>query len=409
MAPGPEQRSGAGSERRRGSSAASAEGRVDLWPLRSLFALSGAAGAALLPFFALLLRDRGLGPERIGLVLAAASLAGALVTPVWSHVADTRAGIVLALRFSAFATAACAVALAATGSAFVPILLAAAAMSACSAPGAPLSDALAVGYLGPERMTEYGTIRLWASAGWGVAVIAFGALFEGLGLGPALPAYALGSVALGLWTFRLPPGAPLPQPSHSRLGAVGDALRASPRLVPFLGGVFLVAVASSAAWSFVGLRIVGQGGGPFLVGLAAGLTAFIEIPVMQYSGALGRRFGLRAAFGAGALVYALVFLVWTFVRSPLVITLVASADGVAFALVYTGVVVITGRLVPERLSSTGQALAQTVNWNVAPIVGAALGGVVFARLGAPVLFAGAAVLAVAGAAVVWLALGRAQA
>ena len=159
---------------------------------------------------------------------------------------------------------------------------------------------------------------------------------------------------------------------------MGDALRASPRLVPFLGGVFLVAVASSAAWSFVGLRIVGQGGGPFLVGLAAGLTAFIEIPVMQRSGALGRRFGLRAVFGAGALVYALVFLVWTFVRSPLVITLVASADGVAFALVYTGVVVIVGRLVPEHLGSTGQALAQTVNWNVAPIVGAALGGVVFA-------------------------------
>jgi predicted MFS family arabinose efflux permease len=126
---------------------------------------------------------------------------------------------------------------------------------------------------------------------------------------------------------------------------------------------------------------------------------------MKNSGAIGRRFGLRAAFGAGALVYALVFLVWTFVRSPLVITLVASADGVAFALVYTGVVVIVGRLVPEHLGSTGQALAQTVNWNVAPIVGAALGGVVFGRLGAPVLFAGAAVLDVAGAAVVWVVLG----
>jgi len=110
-------------------------------------------------------------------------------------------------------------------------------------------------------------------------------------------------------------------------------------------------------------------------------------------------------YGAGALVYALVFLVWTFVRSPLVITLVASADGVAFALVYTGVVVIVGRLVPERLSSTGQALAQMVNWNVAPIVGAALGGVVFARLGPPALFAVAGGLAVAGASVVWMVLG----
>jgi PPP family 3-phenylpropionic acid transporter len=388
-----------------GRSGARREARAGRRPLRTQFAISGAAAAALLPFFALRLRDRGLGPERIGLVLAAASLAGALVTPVWSHVADTRAGIALVLRLSAFATAVWAVLLAFTGSSFVLVLVIAAAMSACSAPGAPLSDALAVGYLGPGRVTEYGTIRLWASAGWGVAVIGFGALFGRVGLGPSLPLYALGNVVLALWTLCLPPGAPLPHPSHSRLGAIGDALHASPTLVPFLVGVFLVAVASSAAWSFVGLRIVGQGGGPFLVGLAAGLTAFVEIPVMQNSGALGRRFGLRAMFGAGALVYALVFLAWSLARSPLVITLVASADGVAFALVYTGMVVITGRLVPERLSSTGQALAQTANRNVAPIVGAAVGGVVFARLGAPALFAGAAALAVAGAVVVWVVLG----
>jgi len=30
----------------------------------------------------------------------------------------------------------------------------------------------------PERETEYGTIRLWASAGWAVTTIALGAWFE---------------------------------------------------------------------------------------------------------------------------------------------------------------------------------------------------------------------------------------
>jgi hypothetical protein len=44
----------------------------DLWPLRTLFLLSGAGGAALFPFFAPLLRGRGLDPEQIGLVLGAA-------------------------------------------------------------------------------------------------------------------------------------------------------------------------------------------------------------------------------------------------------------------------------------------------------------------------------------------------
>jgi MFS family permease len=194
-------------------------------------------------------------------------------------------------------------------------------------------------------------------------------------------------------------------PARSRLGAVGDVIRSSPRLLPFLAGVFLVSVAGSAAWGFVGLRILGQGGGPFLVGLAAGLTAFVEIPVMYFGAALGRRFGQRSIYVTGALVYAAVFFVWTFVRDPLTITLVASADGVAFALAYTGVVVIVGKLVPARLASTGQALGWVVGGNIAPIAGGVLGGVVFARLGAPALFAGSAALCVVGAAVVWTVLG----
>jgi PPP family 3-phenylpropionic acid transporter len=377
---------------------------ADLRPLRTLFLVSGAGGAALLPFFSLLLRRRGLDPEHIGLVLGAASLAGAAAMPVWSHFADTRLGAIRVLQLSAFGTVAGAIALALWGWSLWPILLIAAVMSACSAPEAPLSDALAVGYLGPERMTEYGQIRLWASAGWGVAVIAFGALFQRVGLGPVLPIYAVGIALLGIWTLRLPPGAPVPQPAHSRLGAVGDTFRSSPRLAPFLAGTFLVSVASAGAWSFIGLRILGRGGGPFLVGLAAGLTAFVEIPVMQRSGSLGRRFGLRNVYVTGALVYALVFLAWVFIRDPVLITLVASADGIAFALIYTGVVVIVGQIVPRHLGSTGQALAQTLGWEVAPIIGATLGGVVFARLGAPTLFAGCATFAAAGAGLVWLVL-----
>lgn len=374
---------------------------ADLRPLRTLFLVSGAGGAALLPFFSLLLRRRGLDPEHIGVVLGAASLAGALAMPVWSHFADTRLGPIRVLQLSAVTTVAAAMALALWGWSLWPILFIAAVMSACSAPEAPVSDALAVGYLGPERMTEYGQIRLWASAGWGVAVIAFGALFQRVGLGPVLPIYAVGIALLGLCTLRLPPGAPVPQPARSRLGAVGDTLRSSPRLAPFLAGAFLVSVASAAAWSFIGLRILGRGGGPFLVGLAAGLTAFVEIPVMRWSGTLGRRFGLRVLYVTGALVYGLVFLAWVFIRDPVLITLVASADGIAFALIYTGVVVIVGQIVPRRLGSTGQTLAQTLGWEVAPIVGASLGGVVFARLGAPTLFAGCAALAAAGAGLVW--------
>src|SRR5450756_1564909 len=149
-----------------------------LWPLRALFLLSGAGGAALLPFFAPLLQGRGLDPEQIGLVLGATSLAGAVATPLWSHLADTRLGAVRVLQLSALTTVVGALALALAGSALLPVLIAAALMSACSAPEAPLSDALA-----QSRILPYSVIRSaprypTASAGWGVAVIAFGVLFQ---------------------------------------------------------------------------------------------------------------------------------------------------------------------------------------------------------------------------------------
>jgi MFS family permease len=375
-----------------------------LWSLRLLFLIAGVGGSAFIPFFALLLSGRGLAPQRIGLVFAVTALVGALAAPLWSHLADTRLGAVRVLVVSSAATALFALALAASGDVFWAILASAVLMTACSAPGAPLSDGLAVAYLGAERMSEYGRIRLWASLGWGLAVIGFGALYEVVGLGPVLPLYAVGIVAFGLWTLRLPAGAPAPVRAASRFGALGDVFRASPGLLSFLVGMVISSVGTYAALDFVSLRIVGTGGGPFLVGVAAGLGALIEIPVMHWSSGLARRFGLRSVFVAGSLAYGLVFLAWSFLHSPLALALVAAGDGVAFALTYVGVVVVVGRLVPRRLLSTGQTVTQTVGWGVGAVVGPSIGGLVFARLGAPALFGGAAALCLGGGAWVWFAL-----
>ena len=375
-----------------------------LGSLRTLFLIAGAGGSAFIPFFALLLQDRGLSPQSIGLVFAVTALVGAATAPLWSHLADTRLGAVRVLVVSSLATAVFALALAVSGSAFWAILLVAVLMSMCSSPGAPLSDALAVAYLGEERMSEYGRIRLWASLGWGIAAIGFGVLYELVGLTPVLPLYAAGTIGFGLWTLRLPPGAPAPVRSESRFGALGDVIRESPRLASFMVGMVIVSVGAYAALAFVSLRIVGTGGGPFLVGLAAGLAALIEIPVMNWSGGLARRYGLRSVFVAGALTYGVVFLCWSFMHSPLALALAATGDGVAFALMYVGVVLIVGRLVPRRLLSTGQTVTQTFGWGLGAVIGPSLGGFVFGRLGAPALFGGSAALCLGGALWVWFVL-----
>src|SRR5262249_62375856 len=94
--------------------------------------------------------------------------------------------------------------LAVTGTAFVAITGVAAAVAVMQAPQTPLTDALAMSTLGPERLRDYGSFRLWASLGWGIGAIAFGALLQVAGLGWMLPVYAVGVLACAAFVGLFP-------------------------------------------------------------------------------------------------------------------------------------------------------------------------------------------------------------
>jgi MFS transporter, PPP family, 3-phenylpropionic acid transporter len=376
--------------------------------LRRLYALVWIVHSAFLPFFVLWLRERGLSPSLIGLILAMNALASVLAAPFWSHAADRRIGTVATLQIAFLAAAFLAVGLAATGSALAAVAAVAAMLSAAQAPQTPLTDALAVTMLGPERLHGYGSFRLWASVGWGVGAIAFGALFEVAGLGWLLPLYALGLIAAALYVgrFRSPRPRAAGPAAGSRFGALGDALTHVPMFALFLVGVFVFGASTRAAWDFVPLRIVAGGGGPFLVGIAAGVSAFVEVPFMRSSGSLLDRFGVRAVFVAGGSVYVAASLAWAVVTAPLAVTAVRIALGVGFGLTYVTLVVMTGTLVPERLRNTGQTLLQVASWGLSPILGSLTGGFVYQHVGPRQLFLGSAAGIVAGMAIVWTATRR---
>lgn len=375
--------------------------------LRGLYALIWTVFSAFLPFFVLWLRDRGLSPSRIGVVLATSALASVVAAPMWSHAADRRVGTVRTLRVAFIAAAALAIVLASIPASFATIAVVAAALAGAQAPQTPLTDALTVTVLGPERLREYGSFRLWASVGWGVGSIAFGALFERLGLDLLLPVYAVGLLASAAYIGRIGPSRPTPADDRrSRLGSAGEALTQVPSFAVFLLGVFVFGASTRASWDFVPLRIASGGGGPFLVGVAAGVSAFVEIPFMRSSGSLLDRFGARAVFVTGGSVYVAAALAWAVVSAPLAVTAVRIAIGVGFGLTYVTLVVMTGTLVPERLRNTGQTLLQVASWGLAPIAGSLAGGIVYQRLGPTQLFLGSAVGIAIGMTVVWNATRR---
>lgn len=171
-----------------------------------------------------------------------------------------------------------------------------------------------------------------------------------------------------------------------------------------LCAVVLVTTGVSAVLTFVPLRIGGLGGTPVLVGLAVALAAAVKVPVMAFSDRVIEVIGLNGAFVLGAAQYAAAFAVLSGLSSPVAVALVVATDGIGFALVYVSTVVILDALVPPSFRATGQGLRQTVAFGIAPILGAAGGGLLYGRLGPGALFLAARGVAAAGGAIAWTAL-----
>jgi PPP family 3-phenylpropionic acid transporter len=150
--------------------------------------------------------------------------------------------------------------------------------------------------------------------------------------------------------------------------------------------------------------MLGTGGGPFLIGVAVGLAAVIEIPIFTASSSLGARYGMRNVFLLGAAISILTLLGYAVAQTAGGVAFFRALSGAAFGLKYGALVVLTDRLVPARLRNTGQTLMQLAHWSLGPVIGPAIGGFVYVAFGPPTLFAGAAALATGAALLAWWSL-----
>jgi MFS transporter, PPP family, 3-phenylpropionic acid transporter len=367
---------------------------VELRRVQVLFALAGVAEGAILPFLPIVLHERGLSAAEVGAVLAIAAAVAFVGTPAWGYLADRRLGAGRALGISSLAAAALAVPLAfADGLAALTVAVVLVYAARCAT--ASLCDAIALDELGENR-AAYGRLRLWMSVGWAVAVCVWGLLLQ-LGSIDLMPwIYAVSALVIGLVALRVagPRVLHAPPPRGSRR-AMARALSL------FLLSLLVLFAAYSATFSFVAIRIDELGGGLFVIGLAAGLQAVAETPVMRVSPWLSRFLSDRAWYVVGSLVLGVSFAAWAFIDEPVAIALVKLVAGVGFALAYVGSVLIVDDLVPEALRGTGQGLARAVCFGLAPILGSLVGGVVYDLGGPAVLFVGCGLAAaLAGVALV---------
>jgi MFS transporter, PPP family, 3-phenylpropionic acid transporter len=369
-----------------------------------LFLLFGFVVASFFPFVSLFFDDRGLSKADIGFVLAAMAVARIAANPVWGHLADTTLGRRRTLQIGSLGAAVAAIGLFLSNGLFA-IAAAGCAFAVFQTTTGPNIDAIALTHLGDERMHDYGRVRAWESVSYATACLALGILLEGVGVRWSMPAFALASVGVMIWAGTLPRDRPDGvRGEHGRLGTVGTLFRTVPRFWVFLIALIFLWTGFNAAWNFVGLKIEAGGGGPLLVGIGTALGGMIEVPTMRISSRVQRRYGLRAVFVAGCIVYATGFLLWGLIESPRVVSALTMFEGVGFALLFTTTVIVIGRMVPRALYSTGQSVATTAGFGLGPILGAGLGGIVYGSFGPVVLYSAASALTLIGGAVAWIAL-----
>jgi MFS family permease len=371
--------------------------------LRVVYLALGASTASLSVFIAVILQQRGLSSQVIGLISGTGALALFGAIAFWGHIGDR----VLGRRTTLQLVVVIAIALAlCIGLSPPPIILAILVIGfTCTHGGAlALSDALTVNTLrDPAR--QYGKVRLMASLSFAVATIGVGFTCDRFGYSVTSLFYLFFGTCLVSAAFAAPPDrgsatrsreASLSEVSPSRLGSTGAALRIQPRLLPVLATIAVVAAATAAGSTFLSLRLVSLGGQASDVALSFGISAFAEIPGIFLAARLARRFGLRGVFCVSAFAYAAAFASWSVLMSPSAIVATRVLTGFAFAGITYSMVLTIGELLPRALQATGQALYQGTASGIASAGGNLIGGVLYGTLGAPMLFLLCAGLCVAG-------------
>lgn len=353
--------------------------------LKVLFAASGAGVGTLMPYLAVYLASRGLSATLVGLVLGLMAAVGVVAVPLWGAFADRGPGAAWALRISCVVAAAASLVLLATGRWLPGVIVASALLAAARAPGDALADTLALTVLGPTGGRGYGSVRLWASAGFAVAVAGWGVLLERTSVSLALVAYPVAlalvfAAATGLGRATATP----------RTVVVRTPVRTvlAPGLVFLLLGTGVFGVAMGASWTVLPLRLVDLGGGVAAVAAASVVGALAEIPLMRSSGVLQDRLGPGRVFLVGGALFAASCGFYGVLTDPRLVVAASVLRGAGYALVYVGLVTSVGGLLPPHQRATGQALLQTTLMGVAPIVGASLGGFTYQQ--SPTLLFGAA-------------------
>ncbi len=270
-------------------------------------------------------------------------------------------------------------------SSFVLIFIGMALIGMFSRPLMPMIDSETLSYLheSKENIDNYGKIRFFGSFGWILSACLLGVLLfhtEILYL-PVL-GFGAGYFILGLVALK---------GSRAKPASVSDLpFRHLLRNRPFRRFLFVAVIMGFAligSYPYTSYFLDDAEVSYLIIGLAMGLAALPELPIMHYSGFFLKKFGSRGMILIGILFLTLKLFGFYFAAgagSALLFILIQSLHGFGWATFYTGVVRYIDEIAHPQMRSTYQSMFH-VPWSVMGAFGALFSGWLVEQVGSRLL------------------------
>ncbi len=240
----------------------------------------------------------------------------------------------------------------------------------------PLADSL-IARMAIRHDLNYGSMRLCGSLSFAITATICGILWEYTGFSAMFLLAGLSFFPVALLASGLEESTVSEQKKKPGLSEI----RKDAGLVMLIIASFLVGASVHLSILFDGIYMNSLGGTQTLVGLMFGLSAFCELPTMQYSTRIARFISCPKTLLLGYSLLIMAFIGYTLVQQPVVLLCMAMVKGSGFGLFYVNTVRLTHERVSEDWAATVQSILTASAFGLAPLIASPLGGEIYDRLG----------------------------
>ena len=366
------------------------------WRLSAFYLIFFSSLGTMLPYWGLYLESLGFKPAQIGELMALV-MATKIISPnVWGWIADRTGKPMAIVRLGSLA-AAVAFSGVLFGHGFLWLAVVMTVFSFFWNASLPQFEATTFSHLG-DQVHRYGSIRLWGSIGFILAVTVLGSVFEAVGIG-ALPAIVL-ALMTGIWLMSLlvPERESPVVSSHLPLR---DVLR-RPEVIALLVVCFLMQASHGPYYTFYSIYLEDHGYSRTLIGWLWALGVIAEVLVFMFMHRLVPRFGLRNLFLASLLFAALRWaLIGLYVDNLPIMIFAQTLHAASFGVYHAVSIQLIHQYFTGRNQGRGQALYSSLSFGAGGAAGSLYSGYMWSSAGPLVTYFLAAIIGAAAFLVAW--------